>query len=411
MKNKFFNLLLAIVIALGLWAYVITSVSPGSKDTIYNILVAMEGKSVLEENGLIITGISTDRVDLTLSGTRRDLSKVNPENITLKVDLTKITEPGKHSLTYDITYPGDVPRNAFVEEARDPQSIVFTVEKRVHKSIPVEVKFLGSLPEGFLYDRENLILDNHEIVVTGPASEVDQIAKAVIEVDLSSQRESISQTYTYSLCDAEGNGVDAKLITTNVEQVRLDLKIQRFKNVNLVYTVIPGGGAAIENAEITLSVDTIQVSGSEAALNDLGDEIVIGTFRLEDYPENTTLTKPITLPEGITNLSGITEVKVEISFVGLRTKNFILENIEAINVPEGMEAEIAAKQVALRIRGAAALMSQLAVEDIYAYIDFTGAELGSTTYKVSIRLPEEYSALGVVSVDSVKVTLLEAEKE
>ena len=251
MKNKFFNLLLAIVIALGLWAYVITSVSPGSKDTIYNILVAMEGKSVLEENGLIITGISTDRVDLTLSGTRRDLSKVNPENITLKVDLTKITEPGKHSLTYDITYPGDVPSNAFVEEARDPQSIVFTVEKRVHKSIPVEVKFLGSLPEGFLYDRENLILDNHEIVVTGPASEVDQIAKAVIEVDLSSQRESISQTYTYSLCDAEGNGVDAKLITTNVEQVRLDLKIQRFKNVNLVYTVIPGGGAAMETMVIS----------------------------------------------------------------------------------------------------------------------------------------------------------------
>lgn len=411
MKNKIVNLLLAVLVALALWAYVITSVSPGSKDTIYNILVAMEGKSVLEENGLIITGISTDRVDLTLSGTRRDLSKVNPENITLKVDLTKITEPGKHSLPYDITYPGDVPSNAFVEEARDPQSIIITVEKRVNKPVPVEVRFLGNLPEGFLYDRENLILDNSEIMVVGPASEVDRIAKAVIEVDISAQRESISQTYTYSLCDQEGNGVDAQLITTNVEQVRLDLKIQRFKTVELVYTLLPGGGAAVENAEVKLSVDSIQVSGSEVALDTLGDELSIGTIKLEDYPEDIELTKAITLPEGITNLSGVAEVKVELRFVGLRTKSFTLETIEAINVPEGLEADIAAKQVTVRIRGAASLMAKLAAEDIYAFIDFSGAELGSTTYKVSIRLPEDYEALGVVSVDSVKVTILEGEKD
>ena len=88
MKNKITSFLLALAIAFGLWVYVITSVSPGSQETFYNIPVAREGETVLEERGLMITGVSTGTVNLTLSGTRKDLAKVNPGNITLKVDLS-----------------------------------------------------------------------------------------------------------------------------------------------------------------------------------------------------------------------------------------------------------------------------------------------------------------------------------
>ncbi len=84
MKNRFGSILLSIVIAFGLWLYVITYVSPNSEETYYNIPVVLEGESVLNERGLMCTSTSSSTVSLQLAGARSDLIKVNQNNITVK---------------------------------------------------------------------------------------------------------------------------------------------------------------------------------------------------------------------------------------------------------------------------------------------------------------------------------------
>lgn len=409
MKSKITTFILSLTIAFGLWMFVITSVSPGSEETFHNIPVVREGETVLQERGLMITGVSADTVGLTLSGTRKDLAKVNSGNITLKVDLSKIYEPGTHSLQYTITYPGDVASNAFVEEARTPESITFTVEERRNKEVPVEIKWVGSSPEGFLTDKESRVLDYPTVTVVGPASVADLIEKAVIEVDLTERRESISESFRYTLCDAEGNPVDAEKITTNVQEIRLDVKIQRFKDLKLTYNLVPGGGATAENVDITLSVDTIRVSGSEAVLEKLGDELVIATINLADYPRNTDLVCSITLPEGVTNLTGVTETKITLAFKGLSTKTLVVSEFQCLNVPEGLTAEITTQELEVKIRGPLQLIQRLTAEDLHASVDFTGAEAGSYSVKVTITFPEEFSALGVAEQCSVYATVSPAD--
>ena len=263
MKSKLTSILLSVAIALGLWMYVITSVSPGSEDTFYNIPVVLDGEALLAERNLMITGTSGNSATLKLSGNRTDLYKVNRENITLKANLAAIAEEGTHSIAYSISYPGDVAQNALEVLSQSPKYIYVTVEKRVTKEVPVEVKWIGSTPDGFMSDRENKVLDYASITISGPASAADLIEKAVIEVDLTEQRESISQSYRYTLCDAEGNPVDAEAITTSVEEVRLDVKIQRVKEVQLLVDAIYGGGAGPDNTRITLSTETIRLSGGE----------------------------------------------------------------------------------------------------------------------------------------------------
>ena len=385
--------------------YVITSVSPGSEETFHNIPVVREGETVLQERGLMITEVSSDTVSLTLSGTRKDLAKVNSGNITLKVDLSKIYEPGTHSLQYTTSYPGDVASNAFVEEARTPESITFTVEERRNKEVPVEIQWIGSSPEGFLTDKESRVLDYPTVTVVGPASVADQIEKAVIEVDLTERRESISESFRYTLCDAEGNPVDAEKITTNVQEIRLDVKIQRFKDLKLAYVLVPGGGATENDVDITLSVDTIRVSGSEAVLEKLGDELVIATINLADYPKNTDLTCSNTLPEGVTNLTGVTEAKINLAFKGLSIKSLVLDEFQSVNVPEGFTAEITTQELEVKIRGPVQLIQRLTAEDLRATVDFTGAEAGSYSFKVTITFSEEFAAMGVVEQYSVYATV------
>ena len=406
MKSKLTSILISIAVACGLWMYVITSVSPGSEETYYNIPVVMEGEAVLAERNLMITGISQTDVTLKLSGNRSDLYKVNSNNITLKANLSTILEEGSHAIGYSIAYPGDVAQNAFEVMSQSPKYIYVKVEKRITKEVPVEVKWVGATPDGFMSDRENKVLDYEFITVSGPASVADLIRKAVIEVDLTEQRESISQSYRYTLCDEEGNPVDAQSITTNVEEVRLDVKIQCVKEVKLQLDVTYGGGANAQNTKITISPETIRLSGGEAVLEELGDTIVLGKINLADISQSTVKTYTIQLPEGVTNLTGVTEAEVSISFSGLSApREFVVEQIEMINIPEGMEVDLITEKLAITVRGPSVDVNRLTAEDITVVVDFTGAEADTSTFKATIRFAEGFEAVGAMGAYSVSATV------
>lgn len=403
-SNKFYSMLLSVIVAFGLWMYVINYVSPESEETYYNIPVVMDGEPVLNERGLMLTGASTTTVSLHLSGNRSDLNKVNSGNITVKADLSKIYQPGNRiSIEYDIFYPADVASNAFVEESKSP--LYLNIEKRRNKEVPVEIKWMGTRSEDHLYDTENAELDYSTVNVIGPASVADLITKAVIEVDLTEQTESLSETYRYTLCDDEGNPVDAEEITTNVDEIRLDMKIQKIKEVALVANVIYGGGATEMNTTVEVFPETIRLSGSEAALAELGDSISLCTVNLSEIASNTEQSYTINLPEGVVNQTGVDEATVTIKFVGLATKDFVVENIRAINVPEGLEAEVITAKLTVKVRGASMLVNAMTAEDISITVDFTGAEVGSSTFKATIVFGEEFASVGAMGTYSVSATV------
>ena len=407
MKNKLAAAALSIFIAMALWLYVITTVSPGSKETYYNIPVVLANESVLTERGLMITSQSATTATLVLSGNRTDLSKVDQSNITLKADLSAIYEPGNQiPITYTTSFPGNVASNAFVIESKTPGRIYLNVERRVSKAIPVEVKWIGSVPDGFIADRENKLLEHPTVQITGPQSVTDQIEKALVEVDLTDQRESISRDCTYTLCNVEGEPVDAGLITTNVEQIHLEVKIQRVKDVLLTYHLVEGGGAKAENAEIILSMDKIRVSGSEAALELMGDQLVVGTINLAEIDQNTTKTFTIPLEEGITNLTGVTEVTAEIRLTGLRTKDFLVRQINVVNVPEGLEVELITQELTIKVRGPSAQITSLKSDDVMVVVDFTGAEVGTATFPVRAVFTDGFRDVGIFKSESVSASVL-----
>lgn len=407
-KNKITAILLSLVIAFGLWLYVVTNVSQEAEYTIYNVPVVMEGEALLNEKNLMITSVSADDVDLTLSGSRSDLAKVNNSNMLLKVNLGEISEPQeKKALEYTPVYPGDVPTNALTIESRHPARIYVTVEARRNKEVPVEVIWIGSTPEGFMSDRENRVLDYDKVTVMGPASVADLIEKAVIEVDLNERRESISQDYRYTLCDKNGNPVDAELITTNVENVHLDVKIQQVKEVKLVAEIVYGGGATEKNTKVTIEPATIRLAGGGAVLEELGDSIQLGRIDLSAVEKSQKISLPITLPEGVTNLSNITQADVDIQFSGLMVKSFEVENIEAVNVPEELEAEIIEKKLTIILRGPAADLMKITDADIVIRADLADAVVGTSTFKATVHFGEEFSMIGAVRSYSVTANVLE----
>ena len=409
--RKISSAILSLVIAFGLWLYVVNNVSKEDDINFNNIPVVREGESILNEQNLMITDLSTETVSLHLAGSRDDLNKVDSSNMSVKINLSNIKEPGDRiPLTYTPSYPATVANTAFEVVNKSPSVIFVSVDYRRTFEIPVYVKWTGTRSENYLYDTENYTLDYSAITITGPAAVADQIKQAQILIDLTNRTESFSESFRYTLCDGDGNPVDAKLITTNVEEVLLSAQIQQIKEADLVADVIYGGGATPDNTTITINPEVIRVSGGAAVLEELGDTYTVCSINLADIEKSSNELKyTINLPEGVTNQTGVSEVVVNIRFSGLKTKEFVVNKIEMINVPENMEAEIINANVTVRVRGPEAEISALTEDDIRAVVDLSAAEVGTATYKAVIVINEKFPNVGALKTSSVSATVLPVE--
>lgn len=389
--------LLSLVIAIGLWSYVITTVSPEWEETFYDIPVVLENETALHSRGLMTIADDTPKVTLKLRGNRSNLANLSRDNITLLADLSKIYGAGEQRVSYSILYPGNIPDNSIEVISQNPQEISLTVTERASKDVPIVIDYDGSVPEGYQTDRENLTLDYQTVRVTGPASVINKITTARIQVDLENQTETIDQSYLYTLCDKNKEPVDAERVNTDVTEVRLNLKIQRYKEITLSLNIVEGGGATKKNTIIRKDMDTIQVSGSEQALEKMGNTLDLGEIRLYEIPNDTVKEIEIKLPEGVENLTGKDTVSVSIQFQGLVTRTIAVTNIVAKNVPEDMEAKVIAKQLNVVVRGPKVQVDAMSADALTVYVDFADAEVGQDTYKATVYVDSgTFSDVGAV---------------
>lgn len=402
MKSNIGRLALAVLISFALWLYVISVVSPESEETFYDIPVSYQN-DILEERGLMIVS-DTPTVTVKSKGNRSDLNELNANNITVLVDLASIQAPGTQMVSPKVIYPGNM---AVETLSQNPSVLQLKVESKIKKAVPIQLEYVGSVPEGYVADKGNPVLDTTVVEVSGPKSSVDQIHHASIQVDLEDRQESLVGAFSYVLCNEAGEPVDAQMVVTNVEEVNLSVKIQAMKELPLVLNLVDGGGATKDSCQVELSRDTIVVLGNETRLREL-QYIELGTVNLAELTEETnTLNFEIVLPEGISNSSGVSEVTATITFPDLVRKKFSISRaqFQTMGVPEGASVVWITEVVEVELRGPRSMIQKLTEKDIIVTVDFTGEDLGSISKVPKVTLPSAYVNVGEVSISSVTATL------
>ena len=401
-RNKLGSLLIAVVIAVSMWMYVITYVSTDHEQTFYNIPVALEGGTILADRQLMLLSEDEYEVNIKVHGSRQDVSKINSGNIQLVADLSSIYEPGEHNLTYSIIYPGEVPTGA-VSAEKNPDRVRVIVARKKTKEIPVKVVYEGDVPADYIKDTSAVELDYTYVEITGPEDVVDKIDHAAVTVQCSGRTESIYESYRYALQDSDNKPVDAEYITTSVSEVRVYLPISMVKKIPLTLTLVNGGGATAETTKLVIEPAEISVSGSEAALNAL-PELNLGTIDLAQITEDTTREFEINLPEGVKNVSNLSTAKVTISFPRLATREFTITEFVPLNLPAGMVWEPLTKQLTITVRGLKSEVQRLNAADILVQVDLAGVENTSAVEPI-IRFPESLTSLGEVGSYSISVQI------
>lgn len=420
MKNKITVFLLSLILAFGLWTYVVNNVSKEDTMLLENVPVVFQNEGALENHGLIMTEGSGQTVDLTVTGNRNEVMKLHSGNVAVVVNLSQVYDPGRQSLQYTVHYPAEVNSSSFAYMA-DQNRVTVTLENLLSVSVPLEVQYSGTLAEGYLAFEETETLNSisgdpiSTIRVSGPASVVKNMAKAVIHVDLEGVNQSLrSVPYDFTLCDAAGETVqvpDVNLVTTSVSQVELSLTIQGYKFVPLTANIVSGKGATEETSSIAFEPSGITITGSDEALAQV-TAINLGTIDLGAYLEDTAIALPINLPEGVTSLTEEEEAVVRITFPELLTKTFTITDIQPVNVPAGMVPQVITSSITVTVRGPKTMVERMDESAITVTVDFGSLSIGvPDVVKPNVTIRAMFDEVGIISVGNVNIRMDEPEPE
>ena len=408
-KNKLPMILLALGAAILVWLYDVTVVNPNDTSTFSGIPVSFENEDAMREQDLMVTGGNGETVSLRISGRRSELKKLSKNNIEVTVDLSQISEAGTHDLPYIVRFPANVSSGDLSIDNRSPATVSVTVEHYIRRTVEVRTVFEGDVSPGA--EGESLVIDTDsmkvvpgEVTVTGPAEQVEAIDCAMITIDRSDISETTVAEYDYELLDADGEAVSRDELVTDVEKFTVSIPVLKYKEVPLTVRTVNGGGATEDNVSYSLSADTIKISG-DPALVDRIHQIELGTLDFASVIGPTTRTYAVSLPEGINNASGVTEVELTAEVTGLNVITLTVENFTLVNVPENLTAESLGESVQLTLRGTPAALTSLKPEDVVVTVDLSSfTQPGTFIVPVTVKLPEGLQ-VGPIGSNTLTVTL------
>ena len=385
-RNKVLQVIASILVAVAIWVYVDVEKAPERTKTIRDIPVEFSGESttLADKNLMLLSGYDTT-VDLTIKGTKRELVKINKDNVRLVASTSSIDSVGVHTLRWDVVYPDGVQSSALSVDWASKYKVTVTVGELYTKEVPVNCVVTGTVADG--YFTGETVLDPTTLVLRGQRDDLLNVAYAKLTVDISDATRSVIQTESVQLYDNDDNPVDNSNIRTNASLIQAKVPVLTTKEVSLAVELSGVPGSAGQSIKTTITPSSVRLIGEADVLENI-DEIVLATLYIEDLDIWQQNSYVVTAPDG-TWLANSNEVAtVEITMEGIEEKTVTVDTFSYTNVPSGLYAEVQ-DTMDVRLWGLSEELAELKADAITATVD-----LSSVTETGSCRVPVTVTVSG-----------------
>lgn len=385
--RRILYLLLAFLVSVMIWFYV-DEIDPRLVEReITDIPIIYMGEdTVLADRGLMLLEEGTDTtVDVTVRGGRRAVSRMDNTSIRVIAELQNVTAPGEQrvSCTFSIVQGFD---NLATIMKRSSSMATVNISELYNKTVDVKCELVGNVAEG--YNAGQLQMSHTKIDIWGQQEIIDRVAYAKVKLDIGNATGSVSETLDVQYYDKGGQILDSSDIRTTVERIEVSLPVFVTKELRLVMNFIDAPGARLRNVVYRLEPEAITVSGPAEVLRDR-ETIVLDSFDLLTVGnEESRHTYAITVPDGCSNLSGVTRSTLVISYRDMVAATIPTSRIRCENIPLGRNMDILTEEVPVSIFGTEADVSAITGEDITLVVDLSdfSSALGSYTVPALVEI-------------------------
>ena len=409
LDSRIFWLILCLCASLVIWLYYTSNYGISKTQTYYGVEVTFTGQDAMRDTmNLVVSEQDTTRVNVTLSGTRRELAKITSDDIKAVVNLSNVTMAGYRTMTYSLSYPSGVNQSNIRETSRTPSTVGLQISKLATMPIVVSGQFEGTTAEGYMVDAAEMTFDPATVTFTGPEEELNQINKVQVVVARDEVSASFNAVGNYVLLDADGNILEFEDVQADVETVSVNVPVSTVKEVALGMDLVPGGGASADNVITTIEPAAITVAGDAATLDGL-NIISLATVQLGNTLSFEPTTYNIVLPNGVECLTGETTATVSMEFVGLSSNLFGVTNLSYVNAPAGYDVSIIDMNKVVTVRAPSDVLPRITANNIRVVADLASlVDSAPGRYRVSANVyVDGFDSAGAVGSYSVYVQLEE----
>lgn len=392
--------IISLLLAFALWFVVISTDDPVDEKRFQNIRVNLLNTELLTEKDQIYEVLDNTDVlrTVTFDAPNSVRREIQSSDIIAEADLTNLTVTNTVEIKFSCPRYGDQVQNI----RGNIEYVKLNIEEKVDNWINIEVLKTGDVAEGYMIG--GTTLDRNRLHIEGPKSAIDAIDRAVVDVDVTGITSNSTTSGEIRLIDKDGNEVIRESVVRNLDMVTVSVAVWNIKEVPVVYSykgTVAEGYA--DTGAIEASVETVRIAGSADRLANITElqvkpEDINITGANKDFETAVQLRNY--LPSGIyfadTDFDDTARVTVKIAEI--QEKRILLqpENIQIINMPEGLSYEIVGtNSTPLVVRGLGAYVSLLQQDTLQGVVD-VGAWMESSNLA---EIPEgEYSLPITVSL-------------
>ena len=270
-RQWFFSRILCLIVAFGIWIYVVNVTTQDYEKTFNLIDITVEGwEELLEDTNLSVVNLEESKISVTVKGLRSDISKLTPNDFNAYIDISELTEGGKHALEVSVDLPSTV---SLV--SKYPESVIISVDENIEREIGVEID-VTEYSMDTIYEMGTPESDIKTVKVMGPSDVLDRVKTAKAYINLGTVMTSTVIRTEIVLVDKAGNSIDTTYLTLENTSVTVTVPVKMEKTVSLVCTYLPGVSSSTYSS-VTVSPSTIKIKGDPKILNEL-DSITVYTL-------------------------------------------------------------------------------------------------------------------------------------
>ena len=394
-------LILSFVLAIFLWFYVMGIQDPTISETFYGVNVTVVGEEELYRNNgfTVMNNVEDSTVNVRLSGKRSVILKVNPDDIYVEADLSRITRAGTTSLNCSVVPPDST---LTVENLSDVRLQV-NVDALITATIPVKLDYVTSLTEDEIVGTTSVSPES--ITVRGAESELSGISYALV-----SPENTVTASYydelPFTFVDSSMNPVETAYTSTVSTRVKVSIPVLEKKTLPLEVHIAEGGGLLRDNVNVEISPNRITIAGEKSVVEGM-NALVLKDVDLSAVTKSSSSTEEIVLDEGLVNISGVNTATVKITLQNASEKTMIVpaSQISIINAPQGFDVTVKESDIQLVIWGGNSVISVVKNTNVVFIVDLTGVS-DSGEYSLNVQVSFRDLATSPRVVGTYKVTVL-----
>lgn len=385
LTNNLFLRIVSVVAAFLFWLVIINITDPTTSRTFFDIPVQILNENVITSANQVYEIEDGDTVRVTVKGKRSFVENLTEKDFTATADLSELSKVNAVNVVVKLNKES----TSSVELDWHNAVLKVNLEKRVTKKFKVEVDYEGELSENYVLGE--MVAKPNIVEVSCGESKFKKIDHVGVMVSLNGESEDFESEYSPILYDANGDALEDTNVTFSKDRIQVSTEVLETKEVPVHVTTTGTPAEGYRLVQTDYKPERVRVYGKQSELEKLNAIKIQVHIDGEKKDVEREIALSDYLAEGLSLVGDIEtlSVRCEIEKDGQRVMTLTPGDIAVKNLPSNitMNFDSEIQKYEVQVQGEEALLANVNIADLGAYVDLAGLSEGSHTLDLQYTLP------------------------